>query len=163
MNFHLFWKGPLSQWHKSDFVINNVTYNCCEQFMMSQKAILFGDHETFDLIMESKNPSEQKKLGRQVKNFVERDWNTIAREVVYRGNYAKFMQNENLLKYLLATSGLELVEDSPYDTIWGIDLSADDPLALSRETWRGKNWLGETLTRVRNDIQSELMKELKGF
>lgn len=163
MAFHLFWKGPLSQWHRSSFTINGRKYNCCEQFMMSQKAILFADHETFDLIMESDSPSEQKKLGRQVKNFVERDWNAIAKSVVYGGNYAKFTQNPDLLKYLLATSGMELVEASPYDVIWGIGLTADDPLALNRETWRGKNWLGEILTKVRDDIQGELLKELKGF
>jgi Domain of unknown function (DUF1768). len=52
----------------------------------------------------------------------------------------------------LATKGTTLVEAAPWDKAWGIGLAADDKKARNRDTWRGKNWLGEVLTRVRDDI-----------
>ena len=43
--FTFFWSGPFSQWHPSPFIIDGVTYNCAEQYMMAEKArhhVLFG-------------------------------------------------------------------------------------------------------------------------
>ena len=55
-----------SQWTISNFVIDGIIYNCTEQWMMTEKARLFGDMETLSLIMEAKSPREQKRLGREV-------------------------------------------------------------------------------------------------
>ena len=57
-------------------------------------------------------------------------------------------QNESLWEELVGTAGTVLVEASPHDTIWGIGLTADDPDAQHKATWRGKNWLGYALTEV---------------
>lgn len=35
---HPFYSGMFSQWHKSNFVVADVQYNCCEQYMMAEKA-----------------------------------------------------------------------------------------------------------------------------
>lgn len=48
---------------------DGVTYNCTEQYMMAEKAQLFGDKDSEDLIMISPRPRDQKYLGRNVKNF----------------------------------------------------------------------------------------------
>ena len=45
-----------------------------------------------------------------------------------------------------------LVEASPRDCRWGIGLGKDNDKALSRDTWRGKNWLGNILTEVREEL-----------
>jgi predicted NAD-dependent protein-ADP-ribosyltransferase YbiA (DUF1768 family) len=42
-------------------------FYCVEQYMHAAKALIFNDVNTFVQIMESKLPSEAKKLGRQVK------------------------------------------------------------------------------------------------
>lgn len=150
--FTFFWNGVFSQWHLCTFVIDNVLYNCAEQFMMAEKARLFGDDHTLQDILTTHRPREQKALGRQVKNFDPVKWDQNAKLIVYRGNMAKFEQNIRLYNELMMTKGTILVEASPYDKIWGIGLGAEDPRALNRETWLGTNWLGEVLTTLREDI-----------
>lgn len=150
--FTFFWNGVFSQWYPSPFKIMEVTYNCAEQFMMANKAILFDDRDIYDKIMKSRSPKEQKALGRQVKNFDAEKWNSIAKNIVYEGNKAKFEQNPDMYATLLATHGTTLVEASPYDCVWGIGLAENDPRANDRTQWRGTNWLGETLTNLRQDF-----------
>jgi len=153
-NFVFFWGGWPSQWHHCRFVIDGIPYNCTEQYMMAQKAELFGDLASRAKILASKNPREQKALGREVEGFDEEMWTAACREVVFRGNLAKFSQDETLKALLLATSGKQIVEASPKDRIWGIGLSADDPRATDPEQWQGTNWLGEALMRVREQLRS---------
>lgn len=151
-SFYFFYGGMASQWAESYFTVDSVTYNCAEQYMMAEKARLFGDHEALDKIMASSDPRTQKALGRQVKNFDKDTWEKEAKLIVYRGNFAKFTQNPHMLEWLLTTVGKTLVEASPWDNIWGIGLDGNDPRALSRDTWLGTNWLGEIITKVRDDI-----------
>lgn len=96
--FTFFWHGPFSQWHGCRFKIDGVTYNCAEQYMMAQKAVLFKDDATLDKIMASDSPRIQKGLGRKVRGFNQSKWDAGARDIVYRGNWAKFTQNEDLQK-----------------------------------------------------------------
>lgn len=149
-NYTFFWGGAFSQWYASSIVIEGEKYNCAEQWMMANKARMFNDSETLLKIMDAPHPSEQKKLGRQVKNFDAEQWNFSAYNIVLRGNLHKFKQHKTLQKLLLETGDTILVEASPYDTIWGIGLAADDPRALKQETWLGLNWLGRVLTEVRD-------------
>ena len=92
-----FWGGPFSNWFKADFVIGGIKFNCTEQYMMYNKAMLFKDSETADEILACKNPRDHKALGRKVKNFNVDVWNKNAKRIVYDGNRAKFTQNPDLL------------------------------------------------------------------
>lgn len=150
--YHLFYGGHFSQWYRSKFTVAGVEYTHAEQYMMAEKARLSGDQAAEFAIMRAAHPSEQKAIGRQVKNFDARKWNEVARDIVYRGNYAKFTQNLHCKQVMMATAPKILVEASPSDKIWGIGRGIDDPLALNEETWQGTNWLGEVLTKVREDI-----------
>lgn len=152
--FTFFWKSesPFSNWYPAEFSIDGRKFNCSEQYMMYGKAILFKDEEMAEEILEAKSPGRQKDLGRKVRGFKHEIWQQNAREIVYKANEAKFSQNENLLKCLLKTKGTTLVEASPVDPIWGIGLAEDNPKARDRRKWRGKNWLGEVLTKLRDDI-----------
>jgi ribA/ribD-fused uncharacterized protein len=155
--FSLFWGGPYSQWETWYFTFNNITFNCNEQMMMYCKALVCGDKETAELIMEELFPDKQKKLGRKVKNFSEELWNyETSMAVVYVANYCKFTQNPEIKEYLLNDPGTEIVEASPYDVIWGIGLGADKPQAWHKNSWRGENRLGECITDVRKYILDEI-------
>jgi ribA/ribD-fused uncharacterized protein len=155
MNTPIFFYGGIySQWYASPMVIDGAKYNCAEQYMMAQKAILFDDREIYHAIMRTNNPAEQKALGRSVRKFNIDKWNVIAKEVVYRANLAKFTQHPNLQAELLATGDAELVEASPTDCVWGIGLSENDSRIHDRNEWRGTNWLGEAIMRVRDTLRN---------
>ena len=64
-----FWGSCYSQWAMRDIEIDNIVYNCNEQYMMAEKARLFGDEHALNKIMESTDPKEQKAWGRKVKKF----------------------------------------------------------------------------------------------
>jgi ribA/ribD-fused uncharacterized protein len=153
--FTFFWSGPFSQWHRSPFTLNGQVYVTAEQYMMAEKARLFGDEEILQRILAARDPREQKALGRRVREFDAELWNKFARDIVYRGNRAKFTTHRDLLTVLFDTEGTTIVEASPLDTIWGIGLAADNPAALDRASWQGSNWLGEVLTRLRDDLLKE--------
>ena len=146
----MFYHGPFSQWYPAKFEIDGVTYNCAEQYMMAKKALLFNDVHTHKKIMDSDNPSQQKKFGRLVNDFDRFIWESVAKDIVLRGNLAKFSQNDNLLISLaIASDDYNLVEASPYDKVWGVGLSQDNPDAFDPNKWKGKNWLGEILVITR--------------
>jgi len=156
-DFIFFWNGTYSQWEPSKFTIDNVEYNCCEQYMMAQKALMFNDLDSYTEIMKSTSPRQQKELGRSVKGFDKETWEAKCQDIVYEGNYAKFTQNPHMKEELMATGNLEIVEASPYDTIWGIGLGERDPLAWNKSTWKGLNWLGIAIMRVRTKLCEEDM------
>lgn len=145
-------KHPFSQWHKSEFKLDGLLFNSTEQYMMYEKARLFGDLDTANKIMQTKNVREQKRLGREVKNFDLTIWNQNAMGIVYKGNKAKFQQNPECLKLLLSTKGKTIVEASPTDKIWGIGLTENDNDANDIFKWKGTNWLGIILTELRLEL-----------
>lgn len=151
-NFEFFWGGPFSQWYKISFTVDGVTFNCAEQYMMAMKALLFEDREILASIMRSSDPKEQKAFGRQVKNFNSDRWNTVAKDFVFNANFAKF-SDPALKRVLLDTGDKEIVEASPYDTIWGIGLSTSNPDRFDKSKWQGTNWLGEVLMQVRTELR----------
>lgn len=140
----------LSQWWMCSFEVDGVSYSCAEQYMMAQKARLFGDTEMLAAIMDAKHPKEMKAFGRAVRGFDQKVWETHCYEFVLQGNLAKFGQNRELMTFLLATQNRILVEASPRDRIWGIGMGKRNPDAENPLKWRGKNLLGFALTEARD-------------
>lgn len=160
-NFHFFWGGPFSQWHRTSFAVDGFQYVTAEQFMMAMKARHFGDKDAERKIMATADPKVQKVIGRTVRNFDPKIWSEVSRDYVFKGNFAKFSL-PSLRRILLATGAKELVEASPHDTIWGIGLSSKDPRAQDKKQWKGTNWLGETLMKVREALKMKNVSVIKG-
>lgn len=156
--FIFFWGGECSQWYPSLFVIDGANYSSCEQYMMAKKAEMFGDRYHHELIMRSTSPRQQKEYGRKVVGFDKAIWESKCRDIIFRGNLAKFTQDPDLLAYLLSTGDREIVEASPEDTIWGIGLAPNDPRVLDKKKWKGTNWLGIAIMQVRDHIRSSIYK-----
>lgn len=147
-----FISGPFSQWYISLFTVNGIQYNCCEQYMMAQKALLFNDQPTYTKIMATSEPKKQKALGRKVANFDETKWINNRERIVYEGNLEKFKQNDEIKKVLLDTKDATICEAAPYDKIWGIGLHKTDPKVQDKTQWKGLNLLGTALMSVRDNL-----------
>lgn len=148
-------KSCLSQWWMSPFVVEGTEYSCSEQYMMAEKARLFGDDEMLAAILQAKHPKEMKAFGRAVRNFDNGVWECQCYGIVKRGSLAKFSQNPQLGDYLKSTKGRILVEASPPDRIWGIGMGQADPNAENPMKWRGSNLLGFALTEARDELLSK--------
>ncbi|GAA4636501.1 hypothetical protein GCM10023196_086510 [Actinoallomurus vinaceus] len=124
-------------------------YATAEHFMMAGKARLFGDAEAEKRVLADDDPGKAKGAGRKVRGFDEETWAAHRYGLVVAANEGKFGQQPALRDFLLGTGDRVLVEASPYDTVWGIGLSASQPEAARPSQWRGLNLLGFALMDVR--------------
>lgn len=152
MKTHYFFGGPFSQWVPCTFTDEkDVKYNCTEQYMMAQKALLMKDHDMYAKIMAATDPSVMKyAYGRNIKNFNSKLWDKHKFDIVFKGNLLKFTQNKKFNDYIKTFENYTIAEASPTDTIWGIGLSVTD--AKKGLPWRGQNLLGKVIMNVRDFI-----------
>lgn len=148
-------KACFSQWWDCKFTVDGMEYHTAEQYMMSQKALLFGDKKTYSAIMSASHPHEFQKLGRTVSGFVQKTWDEKCCQIVIEGNVAKFSQNEDLKAFLLGTGNRILVEASPLDRIWGIGMAENDIDIENPFLWKGTNFLGFALMEVRDRLSAK--------
>ena len=135
-----FWKADegcenrcLSQWYKNKpFFVNGRRYETAEQYMMSEKALLFEDLEVYEKIMKEPDPAKCKALGKMVArkkgNWDEQKWSEAAREIVFHGNLGKLQSDVEIVDALLSTGDAVLIEASPFDDAWGAGMSRDQLL-----------------------------------
>ena len=142
----------LSQWYPCEFEAEGTKYTSAEQYMMAEKARLFGDEEIRAQILKTSDPAICKKLGRKVRNFNQEKWNKNRENIARKGNFYKFSQNAKLREFLLSTGDKILVEASPRDRIWGIGMGKSNPDALDPAKWRGRNLLGFSIMSVGKKI-----------
>lgn len=145
-----FWGSIFSNWYYCHFTYQGHDFCNTEQAFMWEKARHFNDFKTADEILRTPNPRENKKLGRQVKNFNAETWMINSYSIMVGVNICKFAQNDELYKVLLSTDDKILVEASPYDKIWGIGIGKDDDDCLDESKWQGMNLLGRALNFVRD-------------
>lgn len=154
--FALFWGQWPSNWEASPMNIDGVRYNCVEQYMMAEKARVFGDEAVRAKILASPHPKAQKEFGRKVRGYVDETWAAVRYAVVLRGTVEKYRQNAHLRELLLAVpDGVRFVEASPEDRIWGIGMARSDPDATDPSKWRGQNLLGKAIDEARAVVRAE--------
>ena len=151
-----FWGSFLSNFIPNDLSIDfdNHKFNTSEQLFMYIKAMTFHDVETADKIVnEGTTPQIARSLGRQVKNYNEKEWAIVREEKMFTAIMLKFQSDEKLKKQLLDTGNKILVEGTPFDPIWGVMIKWDDDRILDEKNWKGQNLLGKVLMRVREDLK----------
>lgn len=161
-NIVFFSRSCLSQWYggfdgqDSTFSTpdGEYTYNCAEQAMMHAKALLFEDHTIAERIMQTKNPSEQKNLGRLIANFDANVWDDYKFCIVCDINMAKFKQRPEFMEVLDKYPHHIICEAAPWDKIWGIGMSSDEEGVEDVNNWKGQNLLGKALMTVRDHRNS---------
>ena len=150
-------KSCFSQWYPAKFEIAGQIFLTAEHYMMAEKARLFNDEQSYQLILAVKSAAHAKALGREVKDFNEIVWQENRFNIVVNANLAKFSQNPALKEFLLNTGQRILVEASPVDKIWGIGLAEDHEFAKLPVKWRGLNLLGFALMKVRDQLKSQMV------
>lgn len=175
--FYFWKKEPFTQWTTSPAQFKHsvstsyygnkvgksetiIEFNSTEQWMMWNKARMFGEYSMAQKILDTSNPREVKALGRKIKNFDQEKWDKVKLKIVYAGNYLKFYQNpewRSLLEQVIL-DGQYFVEASPFDKIWGIGISPDE--AKAGKEWDGENLLGIALTNVAIDLIKEGQKNM---
>lgn len=149
-NTHVYFFGyesPFLNFHYTKFEYRGHTVNSSEQAFMLEKAYMF-DSTMIDIIANTTNPAQVKKLGRKVQNFDEKKWFDVNFEVMVRILIRKFA-NENIKQVLLNTGDKIIVEASPYDYLWGAGMGINNP-DLLKNKWIGQNRLGNALMVVRD-------------
>lgn len=130
---------------------------CSEAAFMYAKALFFHDAEMASKIAAAKSAFEAKALGRQVKGYVDKEWECVRLGCMQHVLLAKFGQNPEWAIELMATGDRILVEASPVDAIWGVGLDVEAAVKHAENTsflgaaitWPGRNLLGQALMTVR--------------
>lgn len=81
------------------------------------------------------------RLGRDRKQKLRTDWETVKNNVMKKALTAKFTQHEDLKILLLSTGEAKLIEHTENDAYWG-----------DGGDGKGKNYLGILLMQVREEI-----------
>ena len=149
----LFWGGCFSNFYPCKIVHDGLEFKSSEQLFMYKKAKFFNDDDIAEQILKVNTPKEAKGLGRKVKNFDNRKWAYEREHAMRVAVLAKFMQNEDLKNELISDKydGLQFVEASPYDNIWGIGYDEEHAFDVIEDFW-GQNLLGKIINRVRDYI-----------
>ena len=146
--------SPFSNFHDAPFQLKGKMYQCVEQYIQSQKALLFNDEVAYNRIMNATEPYEMKKEGRSVKNFIVQQWEQHAERIAFEGCLSKFEQSNSLKEILLSTNDKELIEASK-DLFWGAGLTLDSKDILRKNAGTGLNVLGKVLMRVRETLDED--------
>lgn len=148
--------------------IDNIKWNSNEHYYQSQKFNYDDGIEYYNLMKYCDSPQKAKDMGNQkinprgnkwliskekpelglvsdaiikYKNVkIRQNWEEIKNDIMYKVVYEKFCKNNKLKNLLLDTNNKEIIENSPYDSYWGIANN-------------GKNILGKILMQVREELK----------
>lgn len=162
---------PLSNWWDSVPAIeyDGRTFNSSEAIFMYLKAKHFKDEETAEKIVEADKKTYSqpdgrwravKRLGKQVKNFTDKEWAGPNRKAMATALKQKALYDEEFKRVLLDPqyAGMTFVEASKRDKIWGIGIDANTAMREGKAGWKGHNFLGRALTDLRNELRPDLAK-----
>src|SRR5262249_50711082 len=111
-----------------------------EHYFQAQK---FEDDAYRQKIRKVSSPMQAARLGRDRKQKLRREWESVKVGVMRRAVLAKFTQHEELRTQLLSTGEARIVEHTENDDYWGDGGDGS-----------GKNMLGRILMEVREQLRA---------
>lgn len=141
-------KDVCSNFYPCKIVHDGLEFNCSEQLFMYFKAIYFKDYDVAHRIVKAERPYIAKKLGRMVKNYDDNKWNAIRDRFMLETLQEKYKYCEEFRNLINENSNKIFVEASPYDNIWGVGLSENDPKINNPQNWKGENRLGKCINNL---------------
>jgi ribA/ribD-fused uncharacterized protein len=126
----------LSNFYPCAVTYDGLTYTNSEAAFQSAKSVDLNNRTIFTDMA----PLIAKMTGRMV--LLRPDWEQVKDQVMEDIVRAKFTQNEQLGKLLLATGSADLIEGNDWnDTYWGVSHGV------------GQNKLGKILMKIRNELR----------
>lgn len=143
----------LSNFYEVPVEYGGLDYQNSEAAFQAQKTI----DKTERLWFTNLDASSSKKLGRTI--ALRDDWEKVKIQTMYEVCYAKFTQNPDLAKKLVATGNEILVEGNTWnDTFWGVC------------NGQGMNHLGKILMAIRTElgfdarkVKNDIVKWIRDF
>ena len=144
--------SPLSNMYPAPFTVKGQMYSCAQQYIAHQEALLFGDQEAAEKILNTADSDDISRI--QVKGFNREMWEQHEEQIKIDANVHRFSQNEELLKLLYNTDDLHL-GCMGSNRRYGTGMMIDSDEALNKERWTGENRGGEALMAARDILKSQ--------
>lgn len=132
--------GEFSNFAEYPITLDGEHWPTTEHYFQAQK---FEDASYRRKIRTANTPMLAARLGRDRKQKLRRDWESVKVDVMRRAVTAKFTQHADLRELLLSTGDAKLIEHTENDAYWGDGGDGS-----------GKNMLGRILVQVREALQS---------
>ena len=132
--------GEFSNFAHFPIKLDGKMWPTTEHYFQAQK---FTDIHYQEKIRAEKSPMIAIRLGRDRKQKLRKDWESVKNNVMKKALTAKFTQHEDLKILLLSTDETKLIEHTENDAYWG-----------DGGDGHGKNWLGLLLMQIRFDLKN---------
>jgi len=133
--------GEFSNFAYNEIRLDGQRWPTVEHYFQAQK---FADKAYQKKIRTAETPMLAAMLGRDRKQKLRKDWESVKVSVMKQALTAKFTQHSELKELLLFTSDAKLVEHTDNDNYWG-DGGND----------KGKNMLGRLLMDIREELREK--------
>lgn len=132
----------LSNFSRDSFEWRGILWDTSEH---AYQAVKTTTDEELDWVWTADGPGEAKRRGRAIR--CRDDWEDIKEEVMLDILRSKFAPGTELAAKLVATGNAELVEGNHWhDCTWGV-------CNCSKCGGKGKNLLGKTLMKIREELE----------
>lgn len=133
--------GEFSNFAPYPIQLDGMQWPSSEHYFQAHK---FEDAHYRQKIRSTHSAWEAARLGRDRKQKLRRDWESVKVGIMKKAVAAKFSQHPALKALLLSTGDAKLVEHTDNDTYWG-----------DGGDGKGQNMLGQTLMQVRQALRDE--------
>jgi len=137
--------GEFSNFAPYPIRLDGQTWPTSEHYFQAQK---FTDEACQQKIRGAESPMQAARLGRDRKQRLRHDWESIKVDVMRRAVTAKFTQHPELRVRLLSTGDARIVEHTENDDYWG-----------DGGDGRGRNMLGRILMELRETLRSDAAED----
>ena len=108
--------GEFSNFTHFPIKLDGKMWPTTEHYFQAQK---FTDTHYQEKIRKEKSPMVAARLGRDRKQKLRKDWESVKNNVMKKALTAKFTQHEDLKILLLSTDETKLIEHTENDAYWG--------------------------------------------
>lgn len=133
--------GEFSNFAAFPITLDGERWPTSEHYFQAQK---FDDEPYRQTIRKANSPMIAARLGRDRKQKLRRDWESVKVGIMRTAVLAKFTQHDELRTLLLSTGDAKLVEHTTNDSYWGDGGDGS-----------GRNMLGRILMEVRETLRQQ--------